>query len=173
MRQITTHAINPCNESINLMVYDEPGQGGACHLYQVIIKSIPKTIGQLAYEAYAGQTGWKSAVSGAPLPQYDAQAEAVVMAWEAAGSAVQDHMRLNPALRFQNGPVKEDGNGVNGITHEVLLAVLIDRIRGFQSGPWKCPENALALSYLEGALAALNARTKVREARGVEGTHQV
>ena len=34
-------------------------------------------------------------------------------------------------LRFQNGPISEDGNGVNGITHEALLAVLIDRLRGF------------------------------------------
>lgn len=77
------------------------------------------------------------------------------------------------AISFQNGPVKEDGNGINGVTHEALLAVLIDRLRGFQSGPYACPENALALSYMEAALAALNARTKAREARGVEGTHKV
>ncbi len=46
------------------------------------------TAGQTAYEAYAGSTGWKSAISGAPLPTWDAQADAVKTAWEAAGDAV-------------------------------------------------------------------------------------
>lgn len=48
-----------------------------------------KTVGQAAYEAYAGSTGWKSAISGAALPQWDAQAEAVRAAWEAAGKAAR------------------------------------------------------------------------------------
>lgn len=76
-------------------------------------------------------------------------------------------------LSFQNGPVKEDGNGVNGITHEALLAVLIDRLRGFQSGPYANEFNAGALEYLAKALAILHQRTRDREARGVEGTHKV
>ena len=76
-------------------------------------------------------------------------------------------------LRFQNGPISEDGNGVNGITHEALLAVLIDRLRGFQSGPYSCKANACALTHLEEALHWLQQRTLERMRRGVEGTHKV
>ena len=75
-------------------------------------------------------------------------------------------------LHFQNGPVAPDGSGVNGITHEVLIAVLIDRITGFQSGPFACKENADALVHLIIARDILESRTRTREAAGVEGTHQ-
>lgn len=74
-------------------------------------------------------------------------------------------------LNFQNGPIAEVGT--NGITHEALLAVLIDRLEGFQSGPYACQENAVALASLEVAQEALLSRTKGRLARGVEGTHQI
>jgi len=74
-------------------------------------------------------------------------------------------------LNFQNGPIKEVGT--NGITHESLLAVLIDRLEGFQRGPYKCQANQAALDALETAQAALRSRTKERLARGVEGTHEV
>lgn len=73
-------------------------------------------------------------------------------------------------LHFQNGPVKEAG--VNGVTHEALLAVLIDRLRGFQVGRYACRENAVALTHLETALMWLQKRTRDRLARGVEGTHE-
>ncbi len=76
----------------------------------------------------------------------------------------------NHVLLFQNGPIAEVG--VNGITHEALLAILIDRMRGFQSGPFACRENALALTKLEEAQQWLSSRTRARMARGVEGTHQ-
>ena len=72
---------------------------------------------------------------------------------------------------FQNGPIAEAG--VNGITNESLLAVVIDRLEGFQSGPYACDANQLALESLRGAMDALLSRTQEREARGVEGTHQV
>jgi hypothetical protein len=72
-------------------------------------------------------------------------------------------------LSFQHGPIAEAG--VNGITHEALLAVLLDRLRGFQSSAFACRENALALTKLEEALHWLQARTRARELRGVEGTH--
>jgi hypothetical protein len=75
------------------------------------------------------------------------------------------------ALNFQNGPVP--AVGTNGITHESLLAVLIDRLKGFQSGNYACMENASALWHLERALAELHTRTLKRTARGVEGTHAV
>ena len=72
-------------------------------------------------------------------------------------------------IDFQNGPINEVG--VNGLTNEVLLAILIDRMQGFQSGPFACRENALALTKLEEAMMWLHSRTKDRMERGVEGTH--
>jgi len=71
-------------------------------------------------------------------------------------------------LNFQNGPVLE--YGINGITDASLLAVVIDRLRSFQSGAFSCRENALALTKLEEALYWLHHRTLERQARGVEGT---
>ena len=70
-------------------------------------------------------------------------------------------------VEFQKGALKEAG--FNGISDEALLAVVIDRLRCFQSGPFSCRENALALTNIEQGLLWLNARTKDRMARGVEG----
>lgn len=71
---------------------------------------------------------------------------------------------------FQNGPIKEFG--VNGITQEVLLAIVIDRLRGFQAGPYAHANNGNALFHCENALEWLQKRTLERIARGVEGTNQ-
>lgn len=74
-------------------------------------------------------------------------------------------------ILFQNGPINEVG--VNGVTHEALLAILCDRMRGFQAGPYHSADNAEALACMEQAQTALQRRTKARMARGVEGTHTV
>lgn len=71
-------------------------------------------------------------------------------------------------IHFQNGPIKEFG--VNGITQEALLAIVIDRLRSFQGGPFSCRENAIALTKIEEALMWLQRRTVARIKRGVEGT---
>lgn len=73
-------------------------------------------------------------------------------------------------ILFQNGPIAE--SGVNGITQEVLLAIIIDRLQSFQKGPFACRENALALTKLEEAKHWLFSRTLERMGRGVEGTHE-
>jgi hypothetical protein len=73
-------------------------------------------------------------------------------------------------IRFQNGPIQE--HGVNGISNEALLAVVEDRLLGFQSGEFACRENALALTKLQEAMMWLLKRTRDRLARGVEGTNQ-
>lgn len=70
-------------------------------------------------------------------------------------------------LRFQDGTIKDVG--VNGVTTEALLAILIDRLECFQAGPYPCEENACALEHLRGSLSFLQRRTKDRVARGVEG----
>lgn len=83
------------------------------------------------------------------------------------GEAVPTH------IRFQNGPINADGNGVNGITHEVLLVIVADRLRSFQKGPYSCKANACALTHIEEAQHWLRQRTIERMRRGVEGTHAV
>lgn len=71
---------------------------------------------------------------------------------------------------FQNGPIKEVG--VNGVTQEALLAIVIDRLRSFQAGPFACRETAIALTHFEEGLMWLQRRTVARIKRGVEGTNQ-
>lgn len=70
-------------------------------------------------------------------------------------------------ILFQNGPINE--HGVNGLTQEVLLAIVADRLNSFQCGPFACRENEIALEKVQEAMDALQSRTKARMARGVEG----
>jgi hypothetical protein len=70
-------------------------------------------------------------------------------------------------ILFQNGPIPE--HGVNGLTHEVLLAIVQDRLKSFQAGPFACQENATALEHVTAAMEALHSRTRKRADRGVEG----
>lgn len=117
MRTVEYHKINPVNDTLNITVMDEPGSGGACHVYSVAPKD----------------------------------------------SAGCEMLTIN----FQNGPIGEVG--VNGVTQEILLAVVIDRLRSFQTGPFSSRENALALTKCEEALHWLQQRTLDRMRRGVEG----
>lgn len=129
-REIVSHAVNECNEKLQIHVADEPGAGGACHRYEV---------------------------SGFDTENNESRGDS--RPW---GSTT---------ILFQNGPIKE--NGVNGLTHEVLLAIVADRLESFQKGPFSCQENAQALAHIKVALAVLHNRTKNRFARGVEGTNKV
>lgn len=133
MRTIRTHVVNPANDKLTITVNDEPGSGGACHLYTI--------------EGFDTKTN--------PSDPFVAR----------YGEAAK-----HSTVLFQNGPINEVG--VNGVTHEALLAILIDRLQAFQAGPYACRENALALTKLEEAKHWLNSRTLARMARGVEGTHQ-
>lgn len=87
-------------------------------------------------------------------------------------------------VQFQNGPIGEAD--FNGITNEALLAVAIDRMRGFQfqrkedggfdeskRGQYACKENACALTHMEEALMWLQKRTLDRMKRGVEGSMKI
>jgi hypothetical protein len=74
-------------------------------------------------------------------------------------------------LSFQHGPIGT--TGINGITNEALLVIVADRLRGFQSSKYACVENAVALASVGKALEALELRTRNREGRGVEGSHEV
>lgn len=71
-------------------------------------------------------------------------------------------------IDFQRGPVKD--NGVNGLTNEALLAILINRTHHLD-GKFPCKENKEALFHMESALSWLNQRTAARLQQGVEGTN--
>lgn len=73
-------------------------------------------------------------------------------------------------ILFQNGPIAEFG--VNGLTQEALLAIVIDRLECFQTGPFACEDNGIALGHIKVALNTLQNRTRARIARGVEGTNR-
>lgn len=118
MRTVEYHKINPTNDILDIVVADDPGHGGASHVYRI------------EHSASAG---------------------------------VPPMLTVN----FQNGPIGEVG--VNGITQEILLAIVIDRLRSFQAGPFSSRENALALTKSEEALHWLQQRTLDRMRRGVEG----
>jgi hypothetical protein len=70
-------------------------------------------------------------------------------------------------ILFQNGPIKEAG--LNGVTQEVLLAIIIDRLRCFQEGPFPSDLNLTAFRHCCVALDCLKARTIERLSRGIEG----
>lgn len=73
-------------------------------------------------------------------------------------------------IKFQCGPVKEAG--VNGTSIENVLDLLVKRLDGFQNGPFKCRENALAITKIEEAIMWLEYRTKKRVEQNTEGTNQ-
>jgi len=74
-------------------------------------------------------------------------------------------------IHFQNGPIP--ANGINGVTNEVLLALVKDRLECFQAGKFACAENEAALAYVTEALEILKGRTRDRIARQVEGQYKV
>ena len=91
-----------------------------------------------------------------------------------SGGANHEYLIVNPdnkyfecSIDFQNGPINECG--INGITQEILLAIVIDRLKSFQSGPFPSRENEKALTHCEEALHWLQQRTLDRIRRGVEG----
>jgi len=74
-------------------------------------------------------------------------------------------------IDFQNGPLQETGGVPNGLSIEALLAIVEDRLLGFQSGQFSCRENAVALTKIQEAMMWLQKRTLDRMRRGVEGTN--
>lgn len=69
-------------------------------------------------------------------------------------------------IDFQRGAVQE--TGVNGVTSEALLAVLIHRTEVLNKR-FPCRENSLAITKMQEALMWFDKRTADRKARGVEG----
>jgi hypothetical protein len=126
MRTLDDHLVNPSNDALTITVADEPGQGGANHVYVVSVSS---------------------------------------------STTLKVSPGVEHTITFQNGPIGEVG--INGLTQEVLLAIVIDRLRSFQQGAFACNENAQALVKIEEALHWLQQRTIKRMRRGVEGTQNL
>lgn len=80
-------------------------------------------------------------------------------------------------IDWQNGPLgavgSTDRKEPNGAFVEGVIAAAIDRLEFYQSGKFKCRENALAITKLEEALHWCDHRTSGRVERKVEGTHAV
>jgi hypothetical protein len=96
------------------------------------------------------------------------------------GGACHEYLITDPSdkielghIKFQNGPINADGNGINGLQIEDLLAICIDRLDAFESGDYSCFENGAALNHCQSALRMLQQRTLDRIRRKVEGTHTV
>jgi hypothetical protein len=124
MRHIEYGNEGTLGEELLIHALDEPGDGGACHEYEVVNKNT-FTEGE---EPYA-------------------------------------------KVSFQNGPINENKDGVNGCSNEALLAIVIDRLEGFSTGPYPSRETSVALRKCQEALMWLEQRTKDRARRGVEGKH--
>ena len=71
------------------------------------------------------------------------------------------------SFTLQNGPIKE--KGVNGCQVDTLIHAAKVILEGLNKN-FPCRENACAITKLDEAIHWLDARTKDREARAVEGT---
>ena len=80
-------------------------------------------------------------------------------------------------ISWQNGPLGKVGtperHQPNGAFVEDVIQAVIGRIEFYQESRFHCEANALALKDLYLAAEALDSRTKDRERRVVEGTHEV
>lgn len=74
-------------------------------------------------------------------------------------------------IPFQHGPRGVEGS-TSGVFDDDLLAIVEDRLAGFQSGPFACGENELALEHIRQARAALGLRVARRIAQGVLGANE-
>lgn len=78
------------------------------------------------------------------------------------------------SIDWQNGPLGrgEDRLIPNGAFVEDVLAACAARIEHYQDSEFHSLHNAVALGHIKAALEVLDERTKEREDREVEGTHQ-
>jgi hypothetical protein len=119
---IKTHNVidNDPND-LKIRVVDEPGPGGAHHVYNIFANMI-KDNNQIC--------------------------------------------SFSTAIAFQKGPIFE--HGINGVTNEALLALVIHRLECLQAGPFACHENQEALDNARLSLEALKNRTRERLSRNLK-----
>lgn len=73
------------------------------------------------------------------------------------------------SIEFQKGPRKAPESR-HGVIDCDLLEMVRDRLKSFQSGPYACRENEMALHHIEKALWWMNLRVEDRLEREVLGT---
>ena len=83
----------------------------------------------------------------------------------------KDNEFILSSLQFQHGERNAEGS-IAGILDHELLEIVRDRLKGFQSGPYACRENALALTKIEEALLFMNMRVEDRIERNVLGKNE-
>jgi hypothetical protein len=71
---------------------------------------------------------------------------------------------------YQKGP-RSEPDSTTGILDSVLLAIVADRMKAFQAGPFSCRENAIVLTKVQEAIHWLKHRAYERARRGVLGTN--
>lgn len=78
------------------------------------------------------------------------------------------------AISWQRGPLGRppQREEPNGAFVEDIIAAAQDRLEHYQNSKFKCDENGKAIEHLKRALELLDMRTKRREDKGTEGTHQ-
>ncbi|KKM94900.1 hypothetical protein LCGC14_1193720 [marine sediment metagenome] len=81
------------------------------------------------------------------------------------------------SIYWQNGPLGTGADRLepNGAFVETIIAAALQRIEWYQEvcgGKFRCEENSQAIICLNNTLLSLDQRTKDRQSRGVEGTHQ-
>lgn len=143
MRTLTDHISSGLQSPLRITVLDEPGAGGACSGYKIDITGTG-TVSELPAVAARKKAKTPGGTPGITTDQ------------------------ASTLITFQRGGIWEVG--WNGITNEVLLAILIDRLRGFMSGPFPSSYTQIALTAVEDAMSALQHRTAERVTRGVAGT---
>jgi hypothetical protein len=79
------------------------------------------------------------------------------------------------SITWQDGSLGRGDDRVepNGTFVESVIFAALDRILYYQSTKFHSLENAIAAGHLRAALEVLTERTREREDRNVEGTHQI
>ena len=72
------------------------------------------------------------------------------------------------SITFQHGPVS--AGGANGCRVEDVIALVVDKLREYQSSSLACVENEESMDYLELARLAQLRRRKLRQDQGVFNT---
>jgi len=83
--------------------------------------------------------------------------------------ATRDDGSILLEVSFQKGHRNEVG--VNGVLADTIPAIVLDHLKGFQSGEFSSRENALVITKLEEAMLWIKARELDRDYRGVLGSY--
>jgi len=77
------------------------------------------------------------------------------------------------AINWQDGPLGRPPSQPTGAFVETVIRAALQRLLFYNEGKFRCRENSLAITHLEEALHWLWARREDREARQVQGLHEV